>query len=144
MATLVQLSRFDEFVYDINSNYIKTPNCYLILILSKIWLFKIGFFLLQFQATSPFPPTGMCVMTLSLRPTTRWARSGSACLRQALSCGAAVWAWAVVILGVIHPVSAITQHALQTQHGIMQQFYAIKSIFIMNIHKLHINICILI
>lgn len=64
-------------------------------------------------------------MTHSLRPTTRWARSGSACLRRALNCGAAVWAWAVVILGVIHPVSGLTQHALQTQHGIIQQFYVI-------------------
>lgn len=42
MAMLVQLSRFDEFVYDVN-NYINSPNCYLILILKKIWLFKIVF-----------------------------------------------------------------------------------------------------
>lgn len=71
--------------------------------------------LLQFQATYPLPPTGMRAMTHSHKPTTRWAPSGSACLRRASSCGAAVWVWAVATLGVIHPVSgSLTLHASQT------------------------------
>lgn len=86
----------------------------------------LWFSLLQFQATSPLPQTGTCVTTHLHRPTTRWAQSGSACLRRASNCGAAAWAWAVDILGVIPPVSGLTQHALQTQHGISKKFYVIS------------------
>lgn len=47
----------------------------------------------------------MCAMTHSLPPTMRWAMSGSACLRPALSSGASVLGLAVAISDVIHPVS---------------------------------------
>lgn len=83
----------------------------------------------QFQETSPSPSTGTCATTRSHKPTTRWAPSGSACPRRASSCGAAASAWAAVILGVIHPVSGLTnlQHALpkHTMELEITRFYVV-------------------
>lgn len=40
-----------------------------------------------------------------LQPTTMLVVNGSGCLRQASSCGAGAWAWAVATSDVTHPVS---------------------------------------
>jgi len=42
----------------------------------------------------------------SLRPTMMLGLNGNGCLRQASSCGAGAWAWAVATLDVIHQVSS--------------------------------------
>lgn len=44
-------------------------------------------------------------MMPSLQPTMMLGVNGSGCLRQASSCGAGAWAWAVATSDVIHLVS---------------------------------------
>lgn len=51
------------------------------------------------------PTLRIYVMMPSLQPTMKLGVNGSGCLRQASSCGAGAWAWAVATSDVIHLVS---------------------------------------